>query len=175
MPFHPCLQVSHTTCPFFPFRLFAFHSLALVSALLYLILTTNTGALCADALMEHEADLAPFCELSDEMATFAEYVQSVRSSSRWGGHVELRALSLALSRPIHVYSAATAVAAASTNTDPPTTQHLPPPQPLILDDGTHEADAEPIRLCYHLHYYALGEHYNTVVPVADDKKEVDES
>jgi len=68
-------------------------------------------------------------------------VDKVRSSVEWGGHLELRVLALALGRPIVVYS-----------TEKPLT--LEPGE----DDGT-----DPIRVSYHKHYYALGEHYNQVV------------
>lgn len=78
------------------------------------------------------------------------------------------ALSIALQCPIHIYSI----------------QHLYP-KPLIIDatnmittstaSGDNEKQQqqninnnnhdtiEPIRLSYHYHYYALGEHYNEVV------------
>lgn len=88
----------------------------------------------ADSLVEHRENLEAFCE-----SHYDDYVDRVRNSADWGGHLELRALSLALKRPIIVYS-----------TGPP------------LTIGDDQAQA-PIRLSYHLHYYALGEHYNHVV------------
>jgi OTU domain-containing protein 6 len=107
------------------------------------------GGLCADTLVAHEDDFAPFCEYDDETDTFTSYVNAVRSSSQWGGHLELRALSLALNRPIYIYSADTVAGK----------------EPLVIDGRTETVNAdEPIRLSYHLHYYALGEHYNMVVP-----------
>jgi OTU domain-containing protein 6 len=118
----------------------------LVSRHLYL---SVLGGLCADTLTAHEADFAPFCEYDDETDTFSSYVNAVRNSSQWGGHLELRALSLALNRPIFVFSADTVASK----------------EPLVIDGRTEKVDAEePIRLSYHLHYYALGEHYNMVVP-----------
>jgi len=97
--------------------------------------------ICADALISKQDDYAPFCEYTDTIASFDQYVERVRSSSEWGGHLELRALSEGLKRTLVVYSAA---------------------QPkLVMGDE----DAEnPILLSYHLHYYSLGEHYNQVVP-----------
>jgi OTU domain-containing protein 6 len=92
-------------------------------------------------LKSNEEEFAPFCELSDEITEFDHYVDRVRSSSDWGGHLELRAIGMALNRPIEVYS----VHSGS--------------KPLII----HESENAPIRLSYHLHYYALGEHYNQVV------------
>ena len=100
-----------------------------------------TGDLCASFLEKHEDDFSPFCEYTKEAPTFSEYVNRVRNTADWGGHVELRALSLALERPIIVYSSHQV-------------------EPLMIHE---EYEAEPIRLSYHLHYYSLGEHYNSVV------------
>ena len=50
---------------------------------------------------------------------------------------------MALSKQVHVYSAQS-------------------PKALII--GEEVSDDNPIQLSYHLHYYALGEHYNQVVP-----------
>jgi OTU domain-containing protein 6 len=105
--------------------------------------------LCATILEENESEFAPFCELNDNVSSYKEYVGAVRSSHDWGGHLELRALSMALRRPFHVYSIQ------STNGEP-----------LVIDSSLEASEAvavEPIRLSYHLHYYALGEHYNSVV------------
>lgn len=61
--------------------------------------------------------------------------------------MELRALSVALERPIHVYS---------TTTNNNTTG------PLEILPNTSPSNEDPIRVSYHRHYYALGEHYNQV-------------
>lgn len=96
--------------------------------------------IAADSLLKHRESLEAFCT-----SQFDDYVDRVRNSADWGGHLELRALSLALQRPIVVYS-----------TGPPLTIGEP--------DGEGDEDVgAPIRLSYHLHYYALGEHYNQVV------------
>lgn len=91
-------------------------------------------------LEQNEDEFAPFVEFSDEVTSYQQYVDRVRSSSDWGGHLELRALSMGLSRGIVVYSA----------TQPK----------LVLGDESDSA----VLLSYHLHYYSLGEHYNQVVP-----------
>ena len=72
---------------------------------------------------------------------FASYVEKVRSSDDWGGQIELRAIAEALQRPIEIYEASTA--------------------PLTM--GEQFVDGEILRVAFHRHYYALGEHYNTVV------------
>jgi len=104
------------------------------------------GNLCADTLLEKEDEFAPFCEYTDTIPDFATYVDRVRNSSDWGGHLELRVLSLALHKHILVYS-------------------VQSKEPLRIEPSDHTAadDPDPIRLSYHLHYYALGEHYNRVV------------
>lgn len=81
-------------------------------------------------------------EYSDAIPTFDDYVKMVRSSAEWGGHVEIKALSMALDRPIHIYSAQQGK------------------NPLVVHE---ESACDPILLSYHLHYFALGEHYNQVV------------
>jgi len=100
--------------------------------------------LCADILSSKEDEYAPFCEYTDTIATFEQYVDCVRSSSEWGGHLELRAVAEGLKRSIVVYSAT---------------------QPMLVMDGTD--DTNPVLLSYHLHYYSLGEHYNQVMKVDD--------
>jgi OTU domain-containing protein 6 len=123
--------------------------------------------LAADGLLKHRDTLEAFCE-----SHYDDYVDRVRSSADWGGHLELRALSFMLHRPIIIYS-----------TNPPLT--------IGDNDERHDdnhgeqdqaaaaaASVEPIRLSYHLHYYALGEHYNHVVirptssadPAEDERK-----
>jgi uncharacterized protein YcfL len=78
---------------------------------------------------------------------------------------------MALRRPVHIYSiqtrepviidasAAVVVAASSSSS-------------IVSDDqeattSTSNHVVEPIRLSYHLHYYALGEHYNRVVAAGE--------
>jgi len=101
-------------------------------------------ALCADTLLEHKDEFAPFCEYTDDIPSFDQYLEKVRGSAEWGGHLELRALGIALNRPIHVYSVQSGK------------------EPLAIHEDA-EDDKDPILLSYHLHYYVLGEHYNQVV------------
>lgn len=75
----------------------------------------------------------------------------MRNSAEWGGHLELRALRMALGRPILIYSVQNGEKPLSVDNDDDVSGN---------NDGN---DMEPIRLSYHLHYYALGEHYNQVV------------
>lgn len=74
---------------------------------------------------------------------FEEYCDRVISTSDWGGQLELRALACALETPIHVFSAESDVIS-------------------MGDEFT--AMRQPLQLTYHLHYYTLGEHFNSVAP-----------
>jgi OTU domain-containing protein 6 len=104
---------------------------------------------CANAILDQGHDLEAFLEFTDNVPDLQTYVNRVRTRADcWGGHVELRALSTALQRPIHVYQAAGGC--------------------LVIDDSHGNASSssnvvEPIRLSYHLRYYSLGEHYNQVI------------
>lgn len=121
--------------------------------------------MCADTLAAHPDDFAPFCEYKDlddddknKEDPYETYVSNVRSSAEWGGHLELRALARALHRPIRIYQAMM-----------PEPLEIPPDGNVVDDD-----DKEPIRLSYHRHYYALGEHYNQVVAVKSEEYEEEE-
>lgn len=110
------------------------------------------GQLCADTLLQNQAEFEPFCEYNDDATTHSPYVQyvaSVRNDSHcWGGHLEIRVLSKALHRTIFIYTAANE-------------------EPIVVDyyENDNNNQNDPIRLSYHLHYYALGEHYNEVIPL----------
>jgi len=98
-------------------------------------------SVCAEALAEGEEEYAPFAETHGH-GSYEAYVEKVRNSSEWGGHLELRALSHKLRRTVVVYSA----------------------EAVPLRIGEEFTDnGEEIRLSFHRHYYALGEHYNVVV------------
>lgn len=104
-------------------------------------------SLCADTLLKHQDEFSPFCEYTDDVSTFDEYLSRVRNSAEWGGHLELRALGIALNRPIYVYSV----------------QSGAKPLAIHEDSESENTGKESILLSYHLHYYALGEHYNQVI------------
>jgi len=107
--------------------------------------------LCADALDEGREDYAPFADLEVlGVDDFDGYVRKVRDSNEWGGHLELRALAVGLGRTIVVYSADSA--------------------PLCIEGKAGDAsvdDENAIRLSFHKSYYALGEHYNSVIKMGD--------
>jgi OTU domain-containing protein 6 len=76
---------------------------------------------------------------------FEAYCSRMASSSDWGGQIEIQALADALKTPIEVYAANQAK--------------------TTMGEVFGEQGLEPLRVSYHRQYYALGEHYNSVVPV----------
>ena len=121
---------------------------------------------CGDVLMgpnrsEYEA-FAEFGEGHDtgdggnHPNTYEEYVHNVKSTSTWGGQLELRALSEALKCPIVVFS----------SEGPPLTmgaEYFATEEEREGEDNWGEKKA--LLLSFHRHYYALGEHYNSVIPM----------
>ncbi|KAL3672051.1 hypothetical protein V7S43_002715 [Phytophthora oleae] len=108
--------------------------------------------LTSEYMLAHPDDFLPFMAL-DESATslgdaFATYCDRVANTADWGGQLELRALACALRTPIEVFSAEGDV--------------------LVMGgEFVNEDDqsARTLQLTYHLHYYTLGEHFNSVTPV----------
>eukprot|EP00558_Chaetoceros_sp_UNC1202_P005502 CAMPEP_0197241216 /NCGR_PEP_ID=MMETSP1429-20130617/7315_1 /TAXON_ID=49237 /ORGANISM="Chaetoceros sp., Strain UNC1202" /LENGTH=291 /DNA_ID=CAMNT_0042701017 /DNA_START=25 /DNA_END=900 /DNA_ORIENTATION=+ len=99
---------------------------------------------CAEEILEKREEYEPFADLSEmKVDTFEEYVEKVRDSSEWGGHLELKALAHSLKKTIMVYS-----------TEGPLE---------IKSESAGADDGGVIRLSFHRQYYALGEHYNSVV------------
>lgn len=104
----------------------------------------------AKHLRENREDYAPFLGIEPYSEEFNDYCANIENEHKaeWGGQVELRALAESLQRRIFVYSA-----------DAPV---------LRMGEETRLAmEKPPLRLSYHKHFYALGEHYNSVVPLED--------
>lgn len=74
----------------------------------------------------------------------ASYCARLRDTAEWGGEPELRALAEAVGCPITVHSAGS--------------------DPLEVNAG---ADGPNVHVSFHQRYYALGDHYNSVIPQAD--------
>lgn len=127
-------------------------------------------SICADVLMgSNREEYEPFAECGEghdasdgnggnHPATFEEYVSNVRSTSTWGGQLELRALSEALKCPIVVFSAE----------GTPLTMGAEYASGGKVEDDDSDDDGwdkkKALLLSFHRHYYALGEHYNSVIP-----------
>jgi OTU domain-containing protein 6 len=120
----------------------------------------------AHEMERHSEEYAPFCEYNhedeDEEDDFAAYVDRVRNTATWGGHLELQALASLLNRPIEIYQAshATPLVIVGRTHDPD--DHDAEPT-MLQYHHLLPKDTTPIRLSYHRHYYSLGEHYNCVV------------
>lgn len=79
----------------------------------------------------------------DEEEAWAKYLKDVRDTAAWGGQLELQALAKALEKTITVLSAG-----------------MPA---VVLGE---EYEGEGVTVCYLRHAYGLGEHYNSVAPLA---------
>lgn len=104
-------------------------------------------------MRDHASDFAPFVgvdEASPEMEDYCRQVEDV-GRAEWGGQLELKALASSLRSCICVYEANRPV--------------LKMGEEFISAGVGGGAEAQPIRVSYHKHYYALGEHYNSVVPM----------
>lgn len=103
----------------------------------------------ADYMRGHADDFLPFLTNPNtgDMFTadeFEKYCSDVESTAAWGGQLELRALTEALKLPIEIVQA-----------DAP-----------VITIG-EEYKKPPVVLVYMRHAYGLGEHYNSVEPLAE--------
>jgi OTU domain-containing protein 6 len=100
--------------------------------------------MAADYIRGRPEEFAPFLELSiEEIPQYADRIGS-DTLSEWGGQTEIKALCESLHRNIYVYAA-----------------NAP-----LLKMGEEFIENEPLRVSFHKHYFALGEHYNSVIPVS---------
>lgn len=103
-------------------------------------------------IRDHAEEFAPFLgiDLDDTKGKndFQTYCMKVESDTlaEWGGQLEIRAICEALCVPIHIYAANT---------------------PILRMGEENTSKHPPLRLAYHRHYYTLGEHYNSIVPIDD--------
>jgi OTU domain-containing protein 6 len=97
-------------------------------------------------MREHAEDFAPFLGMLPDDAEYQGYCDKVASvgDAEWGGQLEIRALCWSLGRRVVVYSA---------------------DSPLLTmgEEATSDPTLPPLKLAYHRHYYALGEHYNSII------------
>ena len=104
--------------------------------------------LAANYIRKHSEDFTPFLEMSVDDLAFEEYCNKVQSETlcEWGGQLEIKAICACLGIQILVYSA-----------DSP-----------VLVMGDESRDVAQLRISFHRHYFALGEHYNSVVSATSD-------
>ncbi|RKO92483.1 hypothetical protein BDK51DRAFT_18214, partial [Blyttiomyces helicus] len=100
--------------------------------------------LAAEEMRANSNDYLPFLvDDNGDMLTpggFEKYCSDLTNTAVWGGQLEIRALSKALQRQIHVVQMNTP----------------------LLKIG-EEMVGEPLTLSYHRHAYGLGEHYNSLI------------
>ncbi|KAI9332340.1 hypothetical protein BDR26DRAFT_921741 [Obelidium mucronatum] len=77
---------------------------------------------------------------------YAKYCDDVEASATWGGQLEIKAMSSALKREIHIVQMGSPV--------------------VKIGDEFKSNTAKPLMLSYHRHHYGLGEHYNSLVPLS---------
>lgn len=115
--------------------------------------------LAAEEIQSHKDTYAPFIcifgEDAESDAQFDEYVARIRTvhAAEWGGQIEIKALVCALHRDVWIYSADIANPIIKMN---------------VSNDGMHNQLNVPLRVSYHKQYYALGEHYNSVIPIGSE-------
>ena len=110
--------------------------------------------LAASTMQKYPAMFLPFLPEGDSLDA---YCAKVRTPAEWGGQLELRALALALRRPIFVYSARAPVVKMCHQDFPTATAYRRAFFISVLRDL-------PLAVTYHENLYALGEHYNSAVP-----------
>eukprot|EP00557_Chaetoceros_sp_GSL56_P000278 CAMPEP_0176503334 /NCGR_PEP_ID=MMETSP0200_2-20121128/15304_1 /TAXON_ID=947934 /ORGANISM="Chaetoceros sp., Strain GSL56" /LENGTH=332 /DNA_ID=CAMNT_0017902611 /DNA_START=48 /DNA_END=1043 /DNA_ORIENTATION=+ len=107
--------------------------------------------LCAQELDDNKHEYEPFADLSEmRVSSFDEYVEKVRESNEWGGHLELRALAHRLKRTILVYSTEGLLEIVGFDNGQEGGDNN-----IMKEESVHK-DHDVIRLSFHRQYYALG-------------------
>ncbi len=108
--------------------------------------------LAANYIRRNPDDFTPFLEMSADDPEFAAYCDKVESEVQceWGGQLEITALCACLGLQIHVYSADSPVLVMGGDADGNSSSGV-------------ESSRKPLRISFHRHYFALGEHYNSVI------------
>ncbi|KYQ88221.1 OTU domain containin protein [Tieghemostelium lacteum] len=107
--------------------------------------------MASDWILAHPDDYCPFILADEDYASsetpLLDYCQEqVLTIGKWGGQIELKALSHCLQSRIVIYH--------SNSKD------------III--GEEFNNSEPLNLSYHKHAFTLGEHYNSVVPLSNN-------
>ncbi|KAI9024462.1 hypothetical protein CLU79DRAFT_107778 [Phycomyces nitens] len=97
-------------------------------------------------MREHSDDFIPFLYKDDgdifSADDFKQYCNDVENSPRWGGQLEILALSKAKKVPIHVIQMGS---------------------PVLKIGDEEFAEKKPLVLAYYKHLYSLGAHYNSLI------------
>ena len=113
---------------------------------------------------------------SSSIEFYKKYCDDIENTSAWGGQLELKALVQLLQRPITIYSATAPDVLMGEEYGDPSESLLLSLVFLLLNIQTYirNKDLPDIIIRYHKHYYALGEHYNSVVPKTESEEGEDE-
>jgi len=104
----------------------------------------------ADYMLKHPNDFIPFLPTEDASETDLErYCDELRHTSNWGGQLEIQSLCNSLALPITVHTA---------------------DAPDIVMGENFLKTSKSIHLAFHKHAYALGEHYNSIVPIVESEE-----
>ncbi|KAI7884247.1 OTU-domain-containing protein [Lichtheimia hyalospora FSU 10163] len=100
----------------------------------------------AKYMREHPDDFIPFLYKDDgDMFTaddFEQYCHDIENTPRWGGQLEILALSRAKEVPVHIVQMGA---------------------PVLKVNEEDFPGKEPLKLAYHKHLYSLGAHYNSLL------------
>ncbi|EDV26017.1 uncharacterized protein TRIADDRAFT_24299 [Trichoplax adhaerens] len=104
----------------------------------------------ADYMVAHESEFVPFIALDGNDSSlaseeFKSYCQNITETAKWGGQLEILALSNVYNVPVDIYQA----------------------NGSIINIGEQYDVENKIRLSFHQYQYALGNHYNSLRPVHD--------
>jgi OTU domain-containing protein 6 len=130
----------------------------------------------AEYIRQHADDFLPFLLDTDDGTggdILGRYTAKVEGSSEWGGQIELRVRSFLHPFRLHllcvisdcIASPVSALQALSQALRVPITVYAADGADLTMGEEFGRAHDDPLRLSFHRHYYALGEHYNSVVPL----------
>eukprot|EP01111_Echinosteliopsis_oligospora_P018832 TRINITY_DN8853_c0_g1_i1.p1 TRINITY_DN8853_c0_g1~~TRINITY_DN8853_c0_g1_i1.p1 ORF type:complete len:311 (-),score=88.36 TRINITY_DN8853_c0_g1_i1:47-979(-) len=104
----------------------------------------------AKYMLSHPSSFIPFLDSdSAQISDLKEYCKELTTTSKWGGQLEITALSHSLRTPIIIHSA--------------DTPDIQTGEEYSSTDSTTPSSS--LHLSYHKHAYALGAHYNSVVPL----------
>ncbi|CDH58360.1 otu domain-containing protein 6b [Lichtheimia corymbifera JMRC:FSU:9682] len=100
----------------------------------------------ASYMREHPDDFIPFLYKDDgDMFTaddFERYCNDIENTPRWGGQLEILALSRVKEVPVHIVQMGA---------------------PVLKVNEEDFPGKEPLKLAYHKHLYSLGAHYNSLL------------
>lgn len=115
-------------------------------------------SLCGNHILDQQDTFLPFFDF-DEMAeqSVEAYVTKLKTTSVWGGQMELRALSNVLNVPIHVFVA-----------DGEDIEFVPVVT-AATDAGDNKLN-DSLNITFHKHYLTAGEHYNSTRPSSGGKR-----